>query len=135
MILVRLLDFREMQVQPHRLSQGRYFSSEADRRKSKRLPIELEVRYKVVGGQKDLCGSGKTINMSSAGVLFTTEYTLSERQSIELAVSWPAKLTGAIPLQLVVRGPVVRAEDTQAAITIERYEFKTCSSSAFNEMR
>ena len=52
------------------------------RRKSKRWPIEREVRYKVVNGQKDISGSGKTINISSGGVLFTTEYTLSERQSI-----------------------------------------------------
>ena len=107
------------------------FSSDADRRKSKRLPVEREVRYKVVDGPKDFCGSGKTINMSSGGVLFTTEYTLSERQFIELAVSWPAKLNDAIPLQLVALGHVVRAEETQAAITIERYKFKKCDSTAF----
>jgi c-di-GMP-binding flagellar brake protein YcgR len=122
-----------MQVEPHRFSQERYISSEADRRKSKRWLIEREVRYKAVNGQKDISGSGKTINISSGGVLFTTEYTLSERQSIELAVSWPAKLNGAISLQLVALCLVVRAEETQAAIAIERYEFKTCSSTAFIE--
>jgi c-di-GMP-binding flagellar brake protein YcgR len=124
-----------MQVEPHRFSQERYISSEADRRKSKRWLIEREVRYKAVNGQKDISGSGKTINISSGGVLFTTEYTLSERQSIELAVSWPAKLNGAISLQLVALGLVVRAEETQAAIAIERYEFKTCSSTAFDGTR
>jgi hypothetical protein len=106
----------------------RQFSSEADRRSSKRLPIEREVRYKVVDGRKGLSGSGKTINMSGRGVLFTTECHLAERQSIELAVSWPAKLNDTVPLQLVAYGYVVRAEETQAAITIERYEFKTCGS-------
>ena len=120
-----------MQVERHRFWQERYISSEADRRKSKRWPIEREVRYKVVNGQKDISGSGKTINISSGGVLFTTEYTLSERQSIELAVSWPAILNEAIPLELTARGNVIRAEETQAAITIERYEFKTCGSTAF----
>jgi hypothetical protein len=68
-------------------------------------------------------------------VLFTTDYTLSESQHIEFAISWPAKLNGAISLQLVALGLVVRAEETQAAITIERYEFKTCSSTAFSETR
>ena len=57
-----------MRVEPHRFSQERYFSSEADRRKSKRLPIEREVRYKVSDGQKDLSGSGKTINLSGIQV-------------------------------------------------------------------
>jgi hypothetical protein len=117
-----------MPVEQQRFSRARYFSSEADRRRSKRLPIEREVRYKVVDGQKDISGSGKTINMSSAGVLFTTEDTLSQEQFIELAVSWPAKLHGSIPLQLVALGKVVRAEETRAAIAIKRYEFKTRAS-------
>jgi hypothetical protein len=69
--------------------------------------------------------------MSSAGVLFTTEDILSQEQFIELAVSWPAKLHGLIPLQLVAVGKIVRAEKTQAAIAIKRFEFKTCSSSVF----
>jgi hypothetical protein len=34
---------------------------------------------------------------------------------IELAVSWPVKLNGAIPLQLVALGPVLRTGETQAA--------------------
>jgi hypothetical protein len=121
-----------MQVQPRISGQGRPFSSKAERRKSKRLPIEREVRYKVVGGQGNFYCSGKTINMSSRGVLFTIEYPLSKKQHIELAVRWPAKLDGAIPLQLVALGRVVRANETQAAMTIERYEFKTCISTAFN---
>jgi hypothetical protein len=121
-----------MQVQTQIFAQGRTFSSAEDRRKSKRLPIEREVRYRIAGGQWDVYGSGKTINMSSGGVLFTIDYALSEKQRIELFVSWPAKLNGAIPLQLVALGRVVRASETQAAIAIQRYEFKTCTSTAFN---
>ena len=122
-----------MQVQQQILAPERSFPFAADRRKSTRWPIEREVRYKVVEGQRGFYGLGKTINMSSGGVLFTIEYALSEKQRIELAVSWPAKLNGAIRLQLVALGRVVRADETQAAIAIERYEFKTCTSTAFNE--
>ena len=50
-----------------------------------------DVRYKVLGGAKQF-GSGKTLNISGKGVLFTTESTLVEGQVIELAVSWPALL-------------------------------------------
>jgi hypothetical protein len=66
--------------------------------------------------------------MSGKGVLFTTESPLVQGEFIELAVSWPALLNGVLPLKLVAHGLVVRTEDKQAAITIERYEFKTCGS-------
>ena len=85
-----------------------------------------EVRYKVLGATQ--AGSGRTLNMSGKGVLFTTESILVEGKSVELAVSWPALLNGVIPLKLVVQGRLVRTEDKQAAIAIERYEFRTCGS-------
>ena len=99
------------------------------------MPIERDVRYTVMGGKKSIKqgGLGKTLNMSSGGVLFTIEYALLEKQRVEVAVNWPAKLNGEVALQLVAVGSVVRASETQAAIAIERYEFKTCTSGAFNE--
>src|SRR5258708_30260174 len=102
-----------------------------DRRASNRLPIEREVRYKVLGLKKSIkqVGLGKTINMSSNGVLFTTESALPEGERVELAVSWPAQLNQTLPLKLVALGRLVRTEETQAAIAIERYEFKTRGSS------
>jgi hypothetical protein len=97
-----------------------------DRRVSNRLPIEREVRYKVLGKQKVACtGSGKTVNMSSRGVLFTTESGLPEGARVEIAVSWPAQLNGATPLKLVATGVLVRSDERQAAISIQSYEFKT----------
>src|SRR5260370_21304761 len=100
------------------------------RRSSNRLPIEREVRYKVVGGKKagKQVGVGKTVNMSSGGVLFTTETAPPEGERVELAVSWPAQLNDTLPLKLVAMGRLVRTEETQAAISIERYEFKTRGS-------
>ena len=101
-----------------------------DRRTSNRMPIEREVRYKVLGGKKTVkqTGTGKTLNMSSGGVLFTTESELPEGERVELAVSWPAQLNDSLPLKLVAMGRLVRTEETQAAISIERYEFKTRGS-------
>jgi hypothetical protein len=98
-----------------------------DRRASNRLPIERDVHYKVLGGKKTVTyvGSGKSLNMSSGGVLFTTESGLREGERIELAVSWPAKLDDRISLKLVAIGVLVRSYETQAAMAIERYEFKT----------
>jgi hypothetical protein len=105
--------------------------SSDDRRASNRLPIERDVRYKVLGGKKRVkqAGSGKTINMSSAGVLFTTESTLEEGQLVELAVSWPTLLNDVVPLKLVADGRLVRIEEKRAVIAIEKYEFKTRGTS------
>jgi hypothetical protein len=98
-----------------------------DRRVSHRLPIEREVRYTVIGSKKNArrTGSGRTLNMSSRGVLFTTESSLPEAACVELAVSWPAELDDAIPLKLVATGILVRAEEKQAALSIQKYEFRT----------
>jgi hypothetical protein len=95
------------------------------------MPIVREVRYKVLGGKQKVkqAGSGKTLNMSGRGVLFTTESTLAEGELVELAVSWPALLNGVLPLKLVAQGRLVRTEEKRAAIAIERYEFKTYGSS------
>src|SRR5258708_26747156 len=98
-----------------------------DRRVTHRLPIEREVRYKVIGGKQTVrpTGSGMTLNMSSSGVLFTTESGLPEGARVEIAVSWPAQLDGATALKLVAIGVLVRSNEKQAAISIQRYEFKT----------
>jgi len=66
--------------------------------------------------------------MSSSGILFTTESSLASGQRVELSVSWPARLNDNVPLKLVTVGRLVRVEAHQAAIAIERYEFKTSGS-------
>lgn len=101
-----------------------------DRRAFKRLPIERDVRYKVLGGQKKIkpVGAGRTLNMSSGGVLFTTESVLPQGELVELSVSWPSRLNNRVPLKLVAVGRLVRVEERQAAMTIQRYEFKTSGS-------
>lgn len=73
-------------------------------------------------------GQGKSLNMSRSGVLFTTESALLEGQRIELAVSWPVLLDDVLPLKLVASGRLVRSEGMRAAMSIQKYEFKTRGS-------
>jgi hypothetical protein len=73
-------------------------------------------------------GTGKTLNIGSSGVLFTTEEKLPLGQSVELSVNWPAMLDGTCPLKFVAVGRVVRSEAQMAAVRIERYEFRTRKS-------
>jgi hypothetical protein len=102
---------------------------QADRRHSDRFPIEREVRYRVLNKRSgEEAGDGKTINISSAGVLFTTEHILLPGRRLELSISWPAQLDNKCALKLVARGRVIRFEQGRAAIEIQQYEFRTQSS-------
>jgi hypothetical protein len=104
-------------------------SSPADRRHSDRFPIEREVRYRVLSKRNgDEQGDGKTINISSAGVLFTAEHVLLPGRRLELSISWPAQLNSKCALKLVARGRVVRFQEGRAAIEIQQYEFRTQSA-------
>jgi hypothetical protein len=97
-----------------------------DRRAADRFPIEREVRFKVLNRKNaDEVGFGKTINMSSNGVLFSTDQHLLPGKRLELSISWPAQLDSKISLKLVARGRVVRSEEGRAAIEIHQYEFRT----------
>lgn len=68
--------------------------------------------------------------MGSGGILFTTQEPLAIGRMVELSVNWPAMLDGTCPLQFVASGRVVRSESNQAAVRIDRYEFKTRSTLA-----
>ena len=97
-----------------------------DCRASLRLPINRSVRYRILGQKKRLghAGFGKTLNMSAGGVLFTTESPLPEGWHIELVVSWLARFNDALPVKLVLTGRLVRSGVAQAAMSIDKYEFR-----------
>jgi hypothetical protein len=102
---------------------------QADRRHSDRFPIEREVKYRVLSKRSgEESGDGRTINISSSGVLFTTAQMLLPGKRMELAISWPAQLNNKTALRLVAKGRVVRFEQGRAAIEIQQYEFRTQGS-------
>ena len=103
----------------------------ADRRHSDRFPIERDVRYRAVnkrGGEE--AGDGRTLNISSCGVLFSTDQMLLPGRRLELSISWPAQLNHKCALKLVARGRIVRFEKGRAALEIQQYEFRTSAASA-----
>jgi hydroxyethylthiazole kinase-like sugar kinase family protein len=100
-------------------------ADKAERRLAVRFPIEQEVRYKVIRGNTAEVGSGRSLNISSNGILFTTERTLAPQERVEVAVNWPAQLAHKLPLKLVTTGRVVRSGDRWDAIEIYRYDFRT----------
>lgn len=98
-----------------------------ERRASRRFAIEQDVLYRILDHRaaSPESGTGKTVDISSGGVLFGTEQRLPNGKRVELAVNWPAQLEGGCPLKFMAVGRVVRVEDTQAAMLIEQYEFRT----------
>jgi c-di-GMP-binding flagellar brake protein YcgR len=108
-------------------------TKDSDRRRSDRFAIEREIRYRALnkrGGEE--AGEGKTVNMSSSGVLFTSPQILRPGRRIELAISWPAQLNNKCALKLVARGRIVRFDNGLAAMEIQQYEFRTQSAPAVN---
>ena len=109
---------------------GVAYGGAADRRRNNRFPVNEDLKYRVMHKAARISGSGRTINMGSGGVLFTTEEKLPLGRHVEISMNWPARLGGTCPLKFVATGRVVRAEEGKAAVRIERYEFRTRATSS-----
>ncbi len=97
----------------------------------RRFNIEQGLRYRLLYGSRVAeTGTGRTMNISSSGVWFTTEGMLSTGLPVELSMSWPARLNDVCPMKLMIYGCVVRSDEAGAALAIERYEFRTQSTAA-----
>jgi DNA-binding NarL/FixJ family response regulator len=106
-------------------------NKEAERRNNARFDCHLAVSYQTlekpfISGQ----GESETLNISSKGVLFRASEALEPGQLVQVSVDWPARLENQIPLKLVAEGRIVRNIKGVAAMTIEKYEFRTRRVSA-----
>ncbi|MDE3165738.1 MAG: hypothetical protein KGN36_08030 [Acidobacteriota bacterium] len=107
-------------------------NSDRERRTKRRFTIDQEVKYKMLYGQRIAeTGVGRTLNISSGGVWFSTESMLTSGMPVELSMSWPVLLNDSCPMKLMIYGCVVRSNERGAAVAIERYEFRTQGSRTF----
>jgi len=91
-----------------------------------RFPIQRDVDYQCVKGSRIwAAGSGKTLEMSSSEVRITTRQHLKRGQKMRLAIDWPAMLDQTCRMKLVISGWIVDSQPGEAAVKIERYEFRT----------
>jgi hypothetical protein len=101
-------------------------NDEKQRRSADRFPMDREVRFRVLERKSsEPFQLGKTINMSSNGVLFSTDQFLNPGRYLEIAINWPAQLDSKVALKLMARGRVVRTDQNSAAVQIHQYEFRT----------
>jgi hypothetical protein len=106
-------------------------SAYTERRASERFPIARDLRYRVLNKRgNEEGGEGKTVNMSSSGLLFHAGQMLLPGRRLEVAVSWPAQLNSKCALKFVARGRVVRFSDGEVALEIQQHEFRTHSMAA-----
>jgi len=106
-------------------------SGTTERRGTERFPIVRDLRYRVLSSRgTPQAGTGKTIDFSSTGVLFSAQTPLPPGRRVELSISWPAQLDGRCALKLVARGRVTRSQGSDVAIEIDKYEFRTQGSRA-----
>ena len=117
----RLKFVNAMSVASHQIVRARY----TERRLDRRYPISIELAFKVRrGGRVVQSGTGRTLDVSSRGVLFESESELPPAGRIDLTLAWPVLLNEEVGLNLCVTGHPVRVEGNRAAITFTRYVFR-----------
>jgi hypothetical protein len=106
-------------------------AAKLDRRSQRRFPISVPLRYIVSGVE----GEGWTLDISSNGAKILVPQKVPTGRGIRLFIDWPVKLDDRIPLQLVVKGTILRSTTVATAIAICTYEFRLQSSlAAFPEL-
>lgn len=100
---------------------------EADRRSSARYPLELRLQFRGLGRGNACTGVGRTMNISSQGILVrpASDAAVALGSKLETVLEWPALLDGAVRLQLVVIGRVVRQDLHGFAVEFKRHDFRT----------
>ena len=102
-----------------------------DRREDRRYGIHLDVKWKLIRRRRVLdVGTGKTIDLSSGGLLFDPGRHLPEGLNVELAITWPVLLHNVAPLQLVLSGRIVRSNGQRVAMRTVQHEFRTIGVAA-----
>ena len=99
--------------------------AEPERRASRRFPVVMPLAYKVFRHTELIRGGvGRTVNMSSSGVLFRADLPLERGCRIELSIEWPLQDGKREPLRLQALCEIVRTQEEEAAVRIMRHVFR-----------
>jgi PilZ domain len=97
-----------------------------DRRSDRRYRIELDLRWKLIRRRKVRdAGTGRTLDLSSGGILFDATRPLPVGMNVELSIAWPVLLHNVAPMQLAITGRIIRTNGSQIAIHMDQHEFRT----------
>src|SRR5579871_3888492 len=99
--------------------------TDRERRSKRRYPLQLNLRYRSISSRMQIAGAGRTVNVSSGGLLIASPHNLAEGNRLHVTVEWPWLLDQATPLQLVAEGRVVRTGESEFAVAFVRHQFRT----------
>jgi hypothetical protein len=86
------------------------------------------MRYEAGSPAHKKTGAGRTIDMSSSGVAFTTESLLRKNTRVALHIPWPVRLDDDVPVELFAEGKVVRTEQSRAALQYDQIAIRVATS-------
>ena len=100
-----------------------------------RFPIALDLSYAVLRNRIEYRGIGRTLDISSGGVLFEAAEIFDvamarQGAAIELGLNWPCLLDERCSLKLIIGGHIVRFHGRQIAVRMSHYEFRTAGVSS-----
>jgi PAS domain S-box-containing protein len=96
-------------------SEARVPRDKVPRFRAQRFNLHLPLRYRQLGEQG--WRQGTTANISRSGLLFEAEEVLQPNVQLEINLVLPAEIAGLSPTEVVCRGEVVRAVDSEGAST------------------
>ena len=94
---------------------------QTERRSKTRYPLHLSLRYRTGA----FSGMGETLNVSSSGLWMACQHRLEPGAHIEVCLAWPYSLDGEVPLQLALRGRIVRVTGAHCGIVFHERQFRT----------
>ncbi|PWU08160.1 MAG: hypothetical protein C5B51_08390 [Terriglobia bacterium] len=98
----------------------------SERRQYRRYPIQTGVRYRILGNSElSEAAFGRTVNISTGGVLFESESSFIPGLRVELSIDWLAHLEPSVELTLHAQGQIIRTDERLTAVQFHRYEFRT----------
>lgn len=102
-------------------------------RAAQRFSIHLDVKYVILGAKDRQEATGRTVNISTKGILFRTARPLPVGTRIQIAIRWPVLLYNTTPMRLIIAGSVVRCDQECVAVAIQRHKF-TAQREAVSEI-
>ena len=97
-----------------------------DRRSHRRYPVSVELEYRLFLPEGHVrVGHGRTVNLSSGGVLFDAEASIPVNTPVELSIFWPLRTGDQAQVELHATGKTVRDKGREVAVKFDRSRFRT----------
>ncbi len=106
--------------------------------KKRLYPIDMPLRYEILGrrsGSGPVSGCGRTTQVGSRSVVFTSDQVLEVNRMIRLVLDWPVPLADGVALRLWAFGTIVGVESHIVLVAFSQGELRTCGTNLMVEGR